>query len=98
VTSFLKDHREYDAATRLYDFALTIDPLVERYYQGAIETSILQSRYSDAIKRYYQCVAELKEGLGISPSPTTSQLFAKARAMSDAHPGSPMIGTASHPS
>jgi ATP/maltotriose-dependent transcriptional regulator MalT/DNA-binding SARP family transcriptional activator len=98
VTSFLKDHREYDAATRLYDFALAIDPLVERYYQGAIETSILQSRYSDAIKRYYQCVAELKEGLGISPSPTTSQLFAKARAMADAHPGSPMIGTASHPS
>lgn len=85
VTSFLKSHDDVETVLRLYHFALTLDPLIERYYQGAIATLIERSRYSEAIQLYNQCVAALKQGLGISPSPKTTQLLTEARTMAESH-------------
>lgn len=81
VTFFLKNNDDDDTLLHLYDFAITIDPLIERYYQGAIETLNSRSRFSEAIQYYHQCVAALKQGLDISPSPKTTQLFIAARTM-----------------
>lgn len=85
VTSFLMTQGEEESVLKLYYFALTIDPLIERYYQGAISTLIHQSRYSEAIQYYNQCVTALQQGLKISPSPKTTQLFTTARAMAETH-------------
>jgi LuxR family transcriptional regulator, maltose regulon positive regulatory protein len=68
------------AAREWFERGIDIDPLLERFYQGAMRCELALGRAADALEIHGRCVAQLHARLGINPSPATQALAASARS------------------
>jgi len=66
----------FDNAAHCYEKALTVDPLVESFYQRLIRLHTRRGRHADAVRVYERCRDTLREILKVAPSAETDAALA----------------------
>ncbi|MGK7945188.1 MAG: BTAD domain-containing putative transcriptional regulator, partial [Microcystaceae cyanobacterium] len=79
----LKEGQEREKGIQYAQKYLRIDPLSEKAYCYLMELYGKQGDRSSALRVYHQCMTLLREELGVSPSPTTCQLYEKLLTLED---------------
>jgi len=66
---------EYTTALQFYNRVLRSDPYQETAYRQAIRCYVMMGDRASAIRKYQECVAVLREGLGLDPMSETQALY-----------------------
>jgi DNA-binding SARP family transcriptional activator len=73
----LLEQQDYSAAIRYGQQLLRIDPLNEVGYADLMRAYTCSGDRANAIQVYHRCMSQLREELGVDPSPTTRKLYEK---------------------
>jgi DNA-binding SARP family transcriptional activator len=69
--------QDYGAAIRYGQQLLRIDPLNEAGYAELMRAYTCNGDRANALQVYHRCMSQLREELGVDPSPTTRKLYEK---------------------
>ena len=77
LSDLLQASHQYDALTELHHRVLEIEPLAEEVYRRLMQSLIAQDRHAEARQTYRRCEEALSRSLGMAPSPSTQELYAR---------------------
>lgn len=75
----LLDVGDHAGAVKVYERAVELDPLSERYYRGLMAAHAAGGQTADALAAYLRCRTVLAKRLGVLPSKETEALHAAVR-------------------
>jgi len=64
---------QWDDVLNVCEYGLEVDPVLEEFYQTAMNVHINAGRYAEVIAIYNRCKLNLRSRLGIMPSPVTEK-------------------------
>jgi LuxR family transcriptional regulator, maltose regulon positive regulatory protein len=70
-----------EAAIRLYQRGLEVDPLVEDFHRGLMNAYAELGRQAEALATFERCHAVLVKALGVPPNPETRALAQRLRGV-----------------
>ncbi len=79
----------WDSAAQYCYRILETDPINENAYRGLMAAYTLNGEYSAAARAYQQCVATLRETLGVAPDPKTQQFWRSIQQRAERSVGRP---------
>ena len=80
IGSALESVEQWEAAVRLYQRSVDINPLAEEHYRRLMNGLSKQNRYAEAIATYRRCRQTLSVVLGVEPKPSTRMLYEAIRS------------------
>jgi LuxR family maltose regulon positive regulatory protein len=75
----LRDKNRFTDAVQWYERGLTVDGLIEEFYQGLMACHLQAGQRSDALRVYERCRRILQQTFNIEPSAATRALYNQAK-------------------
>lgn len=80
IGAALESVEQWEAAVRLYQRSVDVDPLAEDHYRRLMNALSKQNKHTEAISTYRRCRQTLSVVLGVEPKPATKTLYESIRS------------------